>query len=485
MVSKKITALLMILSLLIGAGGSYFGVTYWNNKLQAQTLENMSDPSGVPAADLQKMESVFSFISSNYFRKVDEATLTNGAIKGMVEALNDPFSSYMDPQTATQFTQSLSSSFQGIGAEVQMDNGVVTVVSPIKGSPADKAGLKPRDQILEVDGHTLQGLSLDQAVSKIKGKKGTKVTLSVKRPGQTHPLSFTITRGEVPLTTVSSKTFQENGKLIGYIAIQSFSEKTDQEFATALKKLEDQNMQGLIIDVRGDPGGYLNAVKNIANDLISSSKPIVQIQDRAGKKQLITSDLKQKKSYPIVDLIDGGSASAAEILSAALNEAGGYPLIGVKSFGKGTVQQAISMKDGSELKLTMFKWLTPDGNWIHKKGIQPTIKVEEPDYFFSTPLNMKDNQVLKLNMTSDQIADAQKMLKGVGFDPGREDGYFDAATQTAVTAFQKTNGLSTSGTIDAKTASVLQQSVLKAVNDPKNDLQLQEALKVVTQAAAK
>lgn len=484
MVSKKLMALLMILSLIVGAGGSYFGVTYWDHRQQALTLENMTDPSGVPTADLQKMESVFSFITSNYFQKVDQATLTDGAIKGMVDSLNDPFSSYMDPTTATQFTQSLSSSFEGIGAEVQMDNGVVTIVSPIKGSPADKAGLKPHDQILDVNGQSLQGLSLDKAVAKIKGKKGTKVTLSVKRPGQSHLLTFTITRGEVPLTTVSSKTFQQDGKLIGYIAIQSFSEKTDKEFAAALKKLEDQHMQGLIIDVRGDPGGYLTAVKNIASDLISSSKPIVQIQDRAGKKQLLTSDLKQKKPYPIVDMIDGGSASAAEILSAALNEAGGYPLVGVKSFGKGTVQQAISMKDGSELKLTMFKWLTPDGNWIHKKGIQPTIKIDEPDYFFTTPLNLKDNQVLKYNSTSDQIADAQKMLKGIGFDPGRVDGYFDQGTQTAVTAFQKTNNLPTTGSIDGKTASVLEQQVLKAVNDPKNDLQLQEALKVVTQAAS-
>ncbi|WEG13604.1 S41 family peptidase [Pullulanibacillus sp. KACC 23026] len=480
MVSKKIVALLMALSLIIGAGGSYLGVTYFTKKQEAQTLENMSDISNVPASDVLKMESVFSFITSKYYKKVNKTTLTNGAIKGMVESLNDPFSSYMDPETANQFTQSLSSSFEGIGAEVQMDNGVVTVVSPIKGSPADKAGLKPRDQLLEINGKSTQGMSLDQAVSKIKGKSGTKVTLEVKRPGQSHVLTFEITRGKVPLKTVSQKTFQQDGKLIGYIAIQSFSENTDKEFADALKTLESKNIKGLIIDVRGDPGGYLTAVKNIANDLIASSKPIVQIQNRAGQKQLITSKLKQKKPYPIVGMIDGGSASAAEILSAALHEAGGYPLVGVKSFGKGTVQQAVSMTDGSELKLTMFKWLTPDGNWIHKKGIQPTIKIQEPDYFFTTPINLKDDQTLKPNTTNDQIADAQKMLKGVGFDPGRVDGYYDASTETAVSAFQKTNQLPVTGVIDAKTASSLEDSVMKAVNDPKNDLQLQEALKVVT-----
>lgn len=479
MVSKKIAALLMALSLIVGAGLSYLGVSYWNKKQQAAVLENFVNLNNVPPQDVQKIESVFSFITTNYFQKVDQQKLTNGAIKGMVDSLKDPFSSYMDPQTATQFTQSLSSSFQGIGAEVQLDNGVVTVVSPIKGSPADKAGLKPHDQILAVDGKSLQGLSLDQAVSKIKGKKGTAVKLTVKRPSVTQPLTFNIKRGDVPLKTVSSKTYTKNGKLIGYIAIQSFSENTDKEFATALKTLEGKHIKGLIIDVRGDPGGYLLAVRHIASDLIVSSKPIVQIEDRNGKKQLLTSSLKQKKPYPIVDMIDGGSASAAEILSAALNEAGGYPLVGVKSFGKGTVQSPVQMKDGSELKLTMYKWLTPDGNWIHKKGIQPTYKVQEPSYFFATPLNVNANQPLKMDMTSLDIADAQKMLKGIGFDPGREDGYFDDATQTAVKAYQRTHQLTETGEIDVKTAASLQTSLLKAVNDPSNDLQLQEALNIV------
>lgn len=470
----------MIISLVVGGVITYFGVTYVNQKEQAATLEGNVDLKNVPPQDIQKLESVFSFISSNYFQNVSQDKLTNGAIKGMVDSLNDPFSAYMDPKTANQFTQSLSSSFQGIGAEVQMVNGKVTIVSPIKGSPADKAGLKPHDQILEVNGKSLDGLSLYEAVSKIKGKKGTIVHLLVKRQGTNNPLEFNITRGDVPLKTVSFKTIKQAGNLIGYINIQSFSEKTDQEFADALKNLESKKIDGLIIDVRGNPGGYLTAVQHIADDLISSSKPIVQIEDRNGKKQYITSNLKTKKPYPIIDMMDGGSASAAEILSAALHEAGGYPLVGVKSFGKGTVQQPIEMKDGSELKLTMFKWLTPDGHWIHKKGIQPTIKVQEPDYFFTTPLTLKNNKPLKLDTTSDQIADAQKMLKGIGFDPGRTDGYFDDSTQVAVQAFQKTNHLSVTGEIDEKTAGVLQNKLIDAVSSPKNDLQLQAALDLMT-----
>jgi carboxyl-terminal processing protease len=479
MYSKKFIALLMVISLVVGAVATYFGVTYIDQKKQAATLEGNVDLKNVPTQDILKLESVFSFISSNYFQNVNKDKLTNGAIKGMVDSLNDPFSAYMDPKTANQFTQSLSSSFQGIGAEVQMVNGKVTIVSPIKGSPADKAGLKPHDQILEVNGKSMDGLSLYEAVSKIKGKKGTIVHLLVKRQGTANPIPFDITRGDVPLKTVSYKTYQDAGNLIGYINIQSFSEKTDQEFADALKNLEGKKINGLIIDVRGNPGGYLTAVQHISNDLISSSKPIVQIQDRSGKKQYITSNLKKKKPYPIIDIMDGGSASAAEILSAALHEAGGYPLVGVKSFGKGTVQQPIEMKDGSELKLTMFKWLTPDGHWIHKKGIQPTIKVQEPDYFFTTPLTLKNNNPLKLDTTSDQIADAQKMLKGIGFDPGRTDGYFDDSTQVSVQAFQKTNHLPVTGEIDDKTAGVLQNKLIDAVSNPKNDLQLQAALDLI------
>lgn len=475
--SGKIVALLMVVSLLVGAAGAY-GATVLFQKDDSNKLAVNSN-SASSNADFQKIESIYAFINKNYFKKVDKEKLTNGAIKGMIESLNDPFSDYMDPKTANEFTQSLSSSFQGIGAEVQMVNGIVTIVSPIKGSPADKAGLRPHDQILKVNNQSLDGKSLSEAVSVIKGKKGSVAHLTVKRQGASNLLEFDITRDEIPLTTVNSKLYKQDGKNLGYIQITSFSQNTDKEFKDALAKLESQHIDGLMIDVRGNPGGYLETAEGIMNSIISSKKPVVQVEKRDGSRIPYYSTLKEKKPYPIVGIIDGGSASAAEILSGALHEAGGYPLVGVKSFGKGTVQQAMELKDKSELKLTMAKWLTPDGNWIHKKGLQPTVKVEEPDYFFTAPLVVDKGKSLSYDMNNDQIANAQKMLKGVGYNPGRTDGYYDQDTVTAVKAFQKANDLDVSGKIDGQTASKLEVEIYDRVQDPKYDLQLKTAMNVL------
>ncbi|MGV3489610.1 MAG: S41 family peptidase [Tuberibacillus sp.] len=474
--SGKIVALLMVVSLLVGAGGAYGATLLFQDHSNQLTLDSHSDSKD---ANFTKIESIYKFIDKNYFQNVNEEKLTTGAIKGMLEALNDPFSDYMDPKTAGEFTQSLSSSFQGIGAEVQLVNGVVTVVSPIKGSPADKAGLRPHDQILKVNGQSLDGKTLSEAVSIIKGKKGSVAHLTVQRQGASSLLEFDIVRDEIPMTTVYSKTYQQDNHTLGYLQITSFSENTDKEFKDALSDLEKKHIEGLIIDVRGNPGGYLDKVEGMLSEIISSKKPIVQVEDRNGNRQPAYSDLKMKKPYPIVGLIDGGSASAAEIMSAALKEAGGYPLVGVKSFGKGTVQQAVTLNDKSELKLTMAKWLTPDGNWIHKKGIQPTVKVEEPDYFYTAPLVVPKDKPLKFDMNNEQIANAQKMLKGAGFDPGRNDGYFDQDTVTAVKAFQKANGLKVTGEIDDKTASQLEFKIYDIVKDPKYDLQLKTAMQVL------
>ncbi|WKB35237.1 S41 family peptidase [Terrilactibacillus sp. S3-3] len=182
------------------------------------------------------------------------------------------------------------------------------------------------------------------------------------------------------------------------------------------------------------------------------------MEDRNGKKEAYYSSTTKKKPYPIVDLIDSGSASAAEILTGALKEAGGYPVVGIKSFGKGTVQQGIELSDKSELKLTTYKWLTPDGHWIHKKGIQPTVKVKQPDYFYVTPLALKKGKVLSYDHTSTQIVNLQKMLKGVGFDPGRKDGYYSKGTVSAVKAFQKSVNLPASGSADQKGERVANKS---------------------------
>jgi C-terminal peptidase (prc) len=478
--SGRVVVLLMAISLLVGAVGAFavYRVAMPARAAQ-QAVTADATASGTESA---KIQAIHDLIAKDYFKKVSSTALYDGAIQGMISALGDPFSSYMDAKTASDFTQSLSSSFQGIGAEVQMVGNKISIVSPIKGSPAEKAGLKPNDQIIAINGKSTDGLDINQAVNKIRGKKGTTVKIEIKRPSVANNLNFSIKRDTIPIRTVNSKIIRQNGRSIGYLAITQFNENTDKEFASALKSLEKQKMQGLVIDVRGNPGGYLQAVEQMASLLVTDQKPIVQIQDRNGKKQPFYSTLKTKKSYPIVGLIDGGSASAAEILSGALNQAGGYPLVGVKSFGKGTVQQGIQLSDKSELKLTTDKWLTPNGDWIHKKGIQPTVKVSQPAYFYVAPLTLKTGQILKYDQNSSQIATAQKMLEAAGDNPKRTDGYFSTATEQAVVAFQKSAHLQVTGTIDSKTANALQTATLKAISNTKNDRQLNTAIQVVEKA---
>lgn len=479
--NKKTTAILMALSMLVGAGGTYAGMQLAapDSNREITLVEPDKATTNNDEKELKKVEQAYELIKNRYVEKVDDDKLIQGAIQGMISTLNDPYSVYMDEETSEQFTESLDSSFEGIGAEVSMINGKVTIVAPIKNSPAEKAGLKPNDQILRVNGESLEGLDLYEAVLKIRGKKGTTVQLDVLRPGVKEVIKVKVVRDEIPIETVYDSVKTYNGKKVGYLEVTSFSENTAQDFKKKLAKLESEHIDGLIIDVRGNPGGYLQSVEEILKQFIPKDKPYVQIEERNGDKQRFYSDLTEKKPYPIAVLIDKGSASASEILAGAMKEAGGYKLVGETSFGKGTVQQAIPMGDGSNIKLTLYKWLTPDGHWIHKKGIKPDVEVKQPDYFHVSPLHIEKE--LSFDMNNEQVKSAQQMLKGLGFDPGRTDGYFSKKTESAVKAFQKANKLPQTGKIDKNTAEVLQAKVMDAIRSDNNDVQLKTAMKVLFQ----
>ncbi|MBM7551414.1 S41 family peptidase [Thalassobacillus pellis] len=496
----RYVAILMVVALLLGAAGSYIGIKIAQSEsastdqasqekvegfadlseaeqksLIEKFAQNNSGKSG--SEDLQKVEQAFSTIQENYVEEIDKKKLVEGAIQGMLDTLEDPYSVYMDKETMEQFNHTIESSFEGIGAEVSMVEGKVTIVSPIKGSPAEKAGLKPNDQILKVDGKSVEGLDLYETVLKIRGEKGSEVTLQVKRPGVSDPLTIDIVRDEIPLETVHASMKKQDGKKAGVIEITSFSENTAKEFNKALKDLEEKGMDGLIIDVRGNPGGLFTDVQEILKNFIPKDKPLVQVEDRNGEKSRYYSELEEKKDYPITVLMNEGSASASEILAAAMKEAGGYELVGEKTFGKGTVQQAIPMGDGSTIKLTIYKWLTPDGNWIHDKGIEPTVKVKQPAYFYTNPVEVEE--VLKYDDNDEKIKNIQIMLKGLGYDVGRTDGYFGEATVSAVKAFQKDHNLKVTGEVDQKTGGKLEAQIIEEVRNDENDKQMEKALEVL------
>lgn len=476
--NRKWIALLMAGSLLTGVGGTYAGMQLFN-KNQALPRQASSVNSQSEINDLNKVWQAYDLILNRYVAKVNQNKLVEGAIQGMLATLKDPYSVYMDKATAEQFTQTLGSSFEGIGAEVGRVDGKIVIIAPFKNSPAEQAGIKQNDEILKVNGQSVEGLDLSQATAKIRGKKGTIVTLLIARKGLKDPLTIKVQRGEIPLETVHSSVKKFNGKKIGYIEITSFAENTAADFKKDLKALENDHIKGLILDVRGNPGGFLDSVGNILKEFVPKNKPYVQIEHRDGQTQGFFSSLTKKKDYSVVVLVNKGSASASEILAGALQEADGYKLVGETTFGKGTVQQAIPMGDGSDIKLTLFKWLTPDGHWIHKKGIKPDVAVKQPAIFNTQPIQV--DKPLVEDMNNEQVKNAQEIMAGLGFAPGRTDGYFSSETTAAVKGFQQQNDLDPTGEIDTKTADKLEEDAVQAMKDEKNDLQLQTALRLVSQ----
>jgi carboxyl-terminal processing protease len=473
----------------VGSGNSLIGQSVYTFldkvgfKHAGSAASNSDQLSAKDAGDLQKINEVYALIKKNYLQKMDDQKLIDGAITGMLNSLDDPYTVYMDPKSAQQFNDQISSSFQGIGAEVSMEGGKVTIVSPFKGSPAEKVGLRPKDQIATVNGESLDGLDLYAAVNKIRGPKGSKATLEVIRPGQSDKITVVVTRDEIPIETVYADTIQKDGKKFGKIEVTQFSTNTGTRFKEELDKMEKAKVDGLIIDLRGDPGGLLNVVVDMASQLVPNKGTVLQVEDPSGKREVIKSSFEGKKPYPITVLIDKGSASASEIFAGAMKE-NGYPLVGHLSFGKGTVQNTVELGDKSQVKMTIAKWLTPSGQWIHKKGIEPNVAIDQPKYFTAAPIDLK-NGSLKRDQNGDAIKNVQLILDGLGFPTGRSDGYFDEKTETSVKAFQKLNNLPMNGEIDKQTANALQEQLIKKMKEPANDLQLQAAIQVLAKEAKK
>nr|WP_246628053.1 S41 family peptidase [Paenibacillus oenotherae] len=435
-----------------------------------------SDKSGgvaISEKELNKLNAVVELIETKYFRDTDRTKVLDGAIKGMMESLGDPYSVYMEKDVAQHFSESVEGSFTGIGAEVTLVDNKVTVVSPIKGSPAERAGVQAKDVLLSVNGEQLHGLTLNDAVAKIRGPKGSKVKLSIQRAGASQPIQLVIVRDDIDYETVYAHYRKEDG--VGVIEIRQFSLNTGERFEEELAKLEEQGMKGLVIDVRNNPGGVLPVVVSVAQPFIPKGQPIVQVEDRDGERDKTLSKGTGKK-YPVAVLMNKGSASASEVLAGALKEGANAILVGETSFGKGTVQVSYDKAtgDGSLLKMTIAKWLTPLGNWVHEKGLKPDVEVLPPDYY--TVARLSKAKTLEPDTIGEDIRSMQIMLSGLGYETDRKDGYFSAATEKSVKSFQRAAGLSATGKVDKKTAEKLEEKLLDKIQDEKNDAQLAKAV---------
>jgi carboxyl-terminal processing protease len=392
-VNKILKTILIVLAIFFVAVASFSGgfvVGHWLPQAIAP-----SQPAVVPSpsteqqsatpTDLQTLFKPFweawNIVHEQYVdQPVNDVALMQGAIRGMMEALGDRHSSYMDPQTFEQANQELSGEYEGIGAYVDTTTDYLTVISPMPGSPAERAGLQAGDQIIAIDGEDMTGVDPELARRKVLGPAGTTVHLTVLRKGEEKPLEITITREHIVIKSVNGKML-DNG--IAYIQLVTFGDKTSQELKQTLSELLAQNPKGLILDLRNNGGGYLNTAVDVASQFISKG---VVLYEQYGDGRKVAYDVVPgglATDIPMVVLINEGSASASEIVAGALQDYGRAKLVGVTSYGKGSVQNWVPLSDNQgAVRVTIAKWLTPKERTIHGKGLTPDVVVEmtEEDY---------------------------------------------------------------------------------------------------------
>ncbi len=325
-----------------------------------------------------KLIALEDFINENYLKDVSEEQLLEGELKGLFEALDDPYSLYMTKEEFESFMEHTKGSYGGIGIIVTPgEDNLITVVSPIEDTPGERAGIKTGDKIVKVNGKEFTANEMDDAIKIMKGEPGTDVNITIMRKDKNNEIEYIdipITREEIRLKSIKSKKLNNN---IGYIRIIQFDDLVYDDFKKHLDRLKEQNINGLIIDLRNNPGGLLDKCAEIADELIGKST-IVYTETKNGEREYLKSD-KGKLDIPFVLLVNEGSASASEILSGAVKDTDSGTLIGTKTFGKGIVQRIKPLSDGSGFKITVSKYFTPSGKSIHGVGINPDIKVELPE----------------------------------------------------------------------------------------------------------
>lgn len=373
----KFTRLTLILAFAAG------GLTAWLLKPGAvlslpQAVERIAGTSN--QADFSLFPTVWDRIHRDFINaNVNDRTLFDGALAGLVSGLGDPYSAYLGPDEAAAFDRELSGKVEGIGAEIGVKDRAIVVIAPLPGSPAEGAGVKAGDRIRSIDAQDALGLTLDAAVQRIRGPAGTRVTLVIQS-GDGEPRSVTITRATVRVipVTVDREAGAEGKGPILVVALRSFTADVDKDLVTALTPHLTPEPSGMVLDLRGNPGGFLEGAVAVAGEFLTSGPAVIE-EGRGGQRQNHAVDGRPiLKDVPLVVLVDHGSASAAEIVAGALQDAGRATLFGSRTFGKGTVQTLTELPNGGDLKLTVAKWLTPKGRSIAPDGIAPDRVVEDP-----------------------------------------------------------------------------------------------------------
>ena len=325
---------------------------------------------------LSDFTRVLDLVERNYVEDVDSEKLTTGAIEGMLKTL-DPYSVYLTPERYKEIEIGTSGEFGGVGMEITVENDVLTVITPIEGTPAAKAGIKPEDQILAIEGESTRGMAVHEAVSRLRGLKGSSVKVTVKSKGAKNPREVTLIRDIIRVESVKSKLLDNN---IGYIQLSQFQEKTSDELRDALLKLQAASageLKGIVLDLRNNPGGLLTQAVEVADEFMDKGL-IVSVRGKSGTQPTEYYATKNGKfqDYPLIVVVNKGSASASEVVAEALQDSKRASILGTKTFGKGSVQTIIKLENGSGLKLTTAKFYAPSGRSINEVGVMPDIIVE-------------------------------------------------------------------------------------------------------------
>ena len=408
---------------------------------------------------LKVFSEVLSLIESNYVEPIEKDSMIEGAISGMVKSL-DPHTSYMPPVSYKEMQVETTGKFGGLGIEISVRDGVLTVVSPIEDTPAFKVGIEPGDKIIKIEDESTLDMTLQDAVSRLRGETGSPVTITIFRKTFKAPKEFTIVRDIIKVRSVVSKLYQNN---IGYIKIRSFSKNTSSGLDKALEELRGKGITKLILDVRNNPGGLLNQAVEVTDRFLNRENLIVYTKGRSDEQNMrfTSHDKVAGVSYPMIVLVNGGSASASEIVAGALQDLGRAVILGTQTFGKGSVQTIIPLSDGSALRLTTARYYTPSGRVIQENGIEPDIIVEmKPRNELDKKKGEKEEPEEKTRLRRFlREKDLKKHLKGKSSIEG-----VDEEDET-----------------DEETSNKIEESIAKKLHeDLKKDNQLQQAVSLLS-----
>lgn len=464
--SKSFFVLILIFSLLI-------------TPVMADTTFTFTAPgaeTNEKSEAIQKIENMMDIIKEEYYKDVKEEDLLEGALKGMFETL-DPHSTYFTPEDYAEFMNDLKGEIVGIGVQIERKDDRITVVAPIEGTPAYKAGLKTGDKIISVNGVDISEFTTDKAANLIRGEIGTKVKIGVKRDGVKDTINFEFVRERIEIKSVKYEIKEGN---IGYLRISEFSENTYDNLTKVVDEFNKKGVKGVVIDLRGNPGGLLDQVVDVCKLLIPKG-PIVKIQIKGKIVETYESEL-DKAPFKLVVLTDGGSASASEIMAGAIKDSKTGITIGEKTYGKGTVQQTMRLEGGGGAKITIANYLTPSGFSLDGIGIKPDIEVkasagsEAVEY---API--KGDRSIKDGIIGLDVLGVQQRLNAIGYNINKQDGIFGEMTRTALLKFQKDNNLKLDASVDADDLKTLQSKLEQkfTTSDPQLDRAMVEIRKML------